>query len=199
SVFLVRKMPLFYAPFFYHSLAKEPRKSGFLIPNLVPRSQRGFMVGVGYYWAISRSYDATYRFQDFTSNAFSHHVDIRGNPRVGTDFNAIIYGVQDRGNPDEGPNPATYSGASIYLVGKSDLGKGWSARGYLNYISSFRFRQQWSESLAEVVGSEIHSVGFINKDWQNYDFDVTFARLENFQSAEVSFTDPKTDQTRSEE
>jgi LPS-assembly protein len=195
SIFLVRGFPLFYAPFFYHSLAKEPRKSGFLIPNFVPRGQRGFMLGLGYYWAISRSYDATYRFQDFTTHAFSHHLDFRGNPRPGTDFNAIVYGVQDRGNPADGPNPATYSGASIYLVGKSDLGNGWTARGYLNYISSFRFRQQWSESLAEVVGSEIHSVGFINKDWQNYDFDITFARLENFQSSEVPFTDPVTQQT----
>ena len=195
SVFLLRKMPLFYAPFFYHSLQKEPRKSGFLIPNLVPRSQRGFMVGLGYYWAISRSYDATYRFQDFTSNAFSHHLDFRGNPRSGTDFNAILYGVQDRGNPADGPNPLKYSGASLYVVGKSDLGDGWTARGYLNYITSFRFRQNWSESLADVVGSEIHSVGFINKDWSNYDFDVTFARLENFQSTEVPFTDPVTQKT----
>jgi len=195
SVFMLRRIPLFYAPFFYHSLAKEPRKSGFLMPNLVPRSQRGFMLGLGYYWAISRSYDATYRFQDFTSNAFSHHLDIRGNPKVGTDFNAIIYGVQDRGNPADGENPQTYSGASIYLVGKSDLGNGWMARGYLNYITSFRFRQQWSESLAEVAGSEIHSVGFINKDWSNYDFSVTFARLENFQSTEVPYIDPKTQES----
>jgi LPS-assembly protein len=195
SVFILKKFPLFYAPFFYHSLAKEPRKSGFLIPNLVPRSQRGFMVGLGYYWAISRSYDATYRFQDFTSNAFSHHLDIRGNPRVGTDFNAIVYGVQDRGNPAAGANPPTYSGASIYVVGKTDLGDGWTARGYLNYISSFRFRQNWSQSFAEVIGSEIHSAGFINKDWSNYDFDVTIARVENFQSAEVPFTDPVTQKT----
>src|SRR5262249_27015183 len=55
SLFLLRRLPLFYTPFFYHSLKKEPRKSGFLIPNLVPHSKRGFMVGVGYYWAISRS------------------------------------------------------------------------------------------------------------------------------------------------
>lgn len=195
SVFLLKRVPLFYAPYFYHSLKKEPRKSGFLIPNIVPRSQRGFMVGVGYYWAISRSYDATYQFQDFTTNAFKHHLDFRGNPRVGTDFNVIAYGVQDRGDPTLGENPPTYSGASVYLVGKSDLGKGWTARGYLNYISSFRFRQQWSESLAEVVGSEIRSVGVINKDWSNYSFDVKAERLQNFQSAEQEFTDPETGKT----
>ena len=83
SVFLLRNIPLFYTPFFYHSLEKEPRKSGFLMPNLVPRSKRGFMVGLGYYWAINRDYDVTYRFQDFTTHAFTHHVDFRGKPRAG--------------------------------------------------------------------------------------------------------------------
>ncbi|HEY2015415.1 MAG TPA: LPS assembly protein LptD, partial [Bryobacteraceae bacterium] len=192
SVFILRKVPIFYLPFFYHSLAKEPRKSGFLFPNFQPRSQRGFMVGLGYYWAINRSYDATYYFQDFTSNAFTHHVDLRGKPRVGTDFDAILYGVQDRGMPGSGPNPPTYSGVSIYVVGKSDLGNGWTVRGYANYISSFRFRQQWSQSYAEVIGSEIHSVGTLNKNWSDYSFDLTFARLQNFQSTEVPFTDPVT-------
>lgn len=193
SIFLLRWMPLFYAPVFYHSLHKEPRKSGFLIPNLVPHSQRGFMVGLGYFWAINRSYDATYRIQDFTTQAFAHHLDFRGNPKPGTEFNAIVYAVQDRGIVG-GTNPPTYSGASIYLVGKSDLGDGWSARGYVNYITSFRFRQEWSESYNEAIGSEIHSIGYVNKDWSTYSFDVLFARLENFESVEIPYTDPKTGQ-----
>ena len=99
SVFILRKMPLFYTPFFYHSLQKNQRKSGFLVPNLVPKSKRGFMVGVGYYWAINRNYDMTYRFQDYTTHALTHHLDFRGKPRDGTDFGAILYGVQDYGQP----------------------------------------------------------------------------------------------------
>ncbi len=194
SVFLLRGIPLFWTPYFYYSKKKEPRKSGFLIPNLVPHSQRGFMIGLGYYWAISQSYDATYRFQDYTSNAFAHHIDFRGKPRENTDFDAIFYGVQDRGQPGV-TNPPTYSGASLYVVGRSDLKDGWIARGFANYTSSFRFRQNWSESLAEVVGSEIHSVGFLEKNWSGYTFDVTASNLQNFQSAEIPVTDPVTNQT----
>jgi LPS-assembly protein len=193
SVFLLRKIPLFYTPFFYHSLEKNPRKSGFLIPNLVPRSKRGFMVGLGYYWAISRDFDATYRFQDFTTHAFTHHVDFRGKPRVGTDFDFIMYGVQDRGQPQpDNPSPPTYSGVNIYAVGRSELGNGWTVRGNVNYISSFRFRQQWSESYTEAINSEIHSVGSIGKSWKSYSFNAVVARLQNFQSAEIQVTDPDT-------
>jgi len=193
--FLVRNIPLFYFPFFYHSLEKEPRKSGFLFPNIVPRSQRGFMIGLGYFWAINRSYDLTYRIQDYTSNAFAHHLDFRGKPAPGTDFDIITYGVQDRGMPGNGPNPPTYSGASVYFVGKSDLGNGWSARGYGNYLTSFNFRQAWSQSYAELIGSEIHSVGNLDKNWKDYTFDVSFARLQNFESGELNFTDPVTGKT----
>ncbi len=193
--FLLRKMPVFYTPYYYHSLEKQPRQSGFLLPSIVPHSQRGFMVGVGYYWAISRSYDATYRLQDFTTQAFTHHLDFRGRPREGTEFNAIFYGVQDRGIAG-GKNPATYSGLSVYVVGKSDLGHGWTAQGFVNHISSFRFRQYWSDSFSESIGSEFHSIATLNKDWSSYTTNFVFARLENFESVEKEQTDPLTGEIR---
>ena len=191
SYFLLRGIPLFYTPFFYHSLHKEPRKSGFLAPNIVPHSQRGFMLGIGYYWAINRSYDLSYVFHDYTSNAFGHQFDFRAKPRPGTDFSAAVYGVQDRsGDPDSGDPPQKYSGASVYAVGHSDLGHGFTARGYGNYISSFRFRSKWSQDFFESIGSEIQAVGVVERKWREYTLDITFARLQNFESLEVPATDP---------
>ncbi len=185
GTFLLHSIPLFYMPYFYHSLQKQPRHSGFLIPNLVPRSQRGLMVGLGYFWAINRSYDLTYLFQDYNTNAFGHNVNFRGKPRVGTDFNLIFYGVQDEGGVI-GPPPATkYSGYSVNMVAHSDLGNGWTANGFVNYISSYGFRQYWSGSYTEAVGSEIHAVGFVDKKWDGYTFDIALSRLENFQNNEV--------------
>ncbi|HEY1340601.1 MAG TPA: LPS assembly protein LptD [Bryobacteraceae bacterium] len=192
ATFLVRRFPLFYAPFFYHSLEREPRKSGFLIPNAGHSSRRGWMVGLGYFWAINRSYDVTYQFQDYTARGLTHHIDFRGKPSEGSDFDAIIYGVQDRGLPDSGNPPQKFSGVSAYVVGRSDLGGGWTARGAINYISSFRFRQEWTESYNEAIGSEIHSVGFVNKNWSSYTFDGIFERMQNFQRSEIPVADPVT-------
>ena len=96
-VSLCATMPLFYTPFFYHSLEKEPRKSGFLLPLIGHSSRRGWMVHAGYFWAINRSYDLTYRAQYYTTRGLVHHVDFRGKPRAGTDYDVIVYGVQDRG------------------------------------------------------------------------------------------------------
>ena len=186
STFLVRSMPLFYTPFFYHSLEKEPRHSGFLLPLMGHSSSRGWMVHAGYFWAINRSYDLTYRAQYYTTRGLVHHVDFRGKPRPGTDYDIIMTGVQDKGVPNSGNPPQKFSGVSLLAVGQSDLGNGWTARANVNYITSFRFRQEWSESYSDIVGSEIHSVGFINKNWSDYTVDVIFARLQNFQSSEIN-------------
>lgn len=191
AVFHIRGLPLFFAPFFYKSLEKEPRKSGFLIPNVGNSSQRGEMVGLGYFWAINRSFDLTYRTQYFTTRGITNHFDFRGKPRPGTDYDAIIYGVEDRGI-EQGGVLQKYGGVSVSIAGKSDLGDGWTARGAVNYITSFRFRQNWSESFNEAIGSEVQSVGFLNKNWSNYTLNIIGARLENFQSSEIQTINPIT-------
>jgi LPS-assembly protein len=195
STYFLRKVPVFYFPLpFYRPLRKEPRKSGFLLPNIVPRSQRGFMIGVGYYWAINRSYDLTYRFQDFNTNALKHNIDFRGKPTAKSDFNFILYGVNDMGGDPRTGDASTgeprqrYSGLNIYFTGRIDLGGGWTAAGQVNYVSSFRFRQEWSESFNEAIGSEMHSDGFLNKDFDTYTFDVVASRIENFQQTEIQTT-----------
>ena len=195
SVFWVRRLPIFYAPYFYKSLEKEPRRSGFLFPNVGNAANRGFMLGVGYFWAINRSYDALYHITEYTSRGEAHHLELRGKPGPRTDFDAIIYGVDDR---LAGPGPEgtkQYSGYTITATGRADLGDGWYARGSINYISSFSFRQDWSESINEAVSSEVHSVGFVDKDWSRYSLSVVAARLEDFQSAELPVTNLATGTT----
>ena len=88
--------------------------------------------------------------------------------------------------PDSGTPPQKFSGLSLLAVGQSDLGKGWTARANINYITSFRFRQEWSESYSDIIGSEIHSVGFVNKNWSTFTVNAIFARLQNFQSSEIN-------------
>jgi LPS-assembly protein len=192
GIFLLRGIPLFYAPFFYHSLQKEPRKSGFLMPTIGHSSLGGFMVGAGYFWAINRSYDVTYRVLDYLSRGYSHYADFRGKPREGTDYDLIMNGVQDRGAPNSGNPPQKYSGLSLYGVAHSDLGDGWTANAQINYITSFRYRQNWSLTYNEVIGSELDSTGFVNKNWSTFTLDGIVDRLENYLDQEKPETNPVT-------
>ncbi|MDX2151528.1 MAG: LPS assembly protein LptD [Bryobacteraceae bacterium] len=185
SIFRLRGVPLFYAPVFYKSLERMPRKSGFLTPTFGTSSRRGFMAGGGYYWAINRSYDAQYRGQIFTQRGFAHTVDLRGKPRQGSDFNAFLYGVNDRGRlREDGTRDRPASGFIFTFDGRSELGKGWQARGAVNYLTSFRFRQEFTESFNEAIFTEVNSIGFITKHWSTYGFNAVFSRNENIQSNE---------------
>ena len=177
SWFYVKEIPIFYTPYFYKSLEKQPRRSGLLIPNIGNSSLRGKTVGVGYFWAINRSYDLTYRGLAYSQAGFGHQVDFKGVVNQHTSFDVSLYGIAGSSSPSTSPN-----GFVLSVEGKSDLGKGWEARGDLKYLSSFAFRQQFTQSFDEAVSSETHSVGYITKHWSDYGFSLVAERNVNFQS-----------------
>jgi len=184
AMFRLRGVPLFYFPYFYKSLEKQPRRSGFLTPSFGNSSRFGQMIGVGYYWAINRSYDLTYRPQYFTARGLSHNVEFRGKPRKGSDFDFSLFGVDDKGLLLDDGRRIKQGGYSLRFDGKSELGKGWRAQGTVNYLSAFIFRQAFTQSFNEAIFSEVNSVGFIEKQWRGNNVQVVFARSQNFQTTE---------------
>ncbi len=184
ATFRLRGIPLLYAPVFYKSLARLPRQSGFLTPNIGNSSRRGKMMGVGYYWAFHRSYDLMYRTLYFTQRGLAHHAELRGKPRQGTEFNAVLYGVNDRGLKLESGERRKEGGLSFSMEAQSRLGYGFEGRAEVNYLSSLTFRQAFTESFNEAIFSEVHSIGFLGKHWSSYGLNLVFQRLENFQSVQ---------------
>lgn len=202
GVLRIRSIPVLYAPWFYKSLKEGERRSGLLTPNIGNSNRRGQMVGMGYYWAFARNYDAMYRAQYFTTRGLAHQVDFRGKPTQKSDFNFSLYGVNDRGLPINQTvfvadparpgelTPVTQqtrfkaSGTNITSRGQTALPKGFYARGELNYLSSLRFRQEFSESIAEAIAPEIQSVGVVAKDWSSFHFSAAFTRLQNFRTTD---------------
>ncbi len=182
SLFMLRRVPIFYSPRFYKSLERAPRQSGFLTPNLTNSNRRGITFGAGYYWAINRSYDATYRAQWFTQRGVAHNIDFRGKPTQKTEYNFTLYGVNDRGQLlDNGTRATPASGVLMKLGGRSELAHGFRVRGEFNYLSSFEFRQTFTESFFEAIYSEVHSQGAISKYWGPYAFSIAASRIETFQ------------------
>ena len=183
SLFRLKGVPLFFTPYFYKSLEKLPRRSGFLMPNLGNSSRRGLMVGLGYYWAMSRSYDLTYRSQYFTQRGFAHLADFRGKPTQKSDFNLLVFGVNDKGRLlENGMRGVKEGGVSVNFIGKIDLGRGWTGVAQYNYLSSFRFRQAFTETFNEAVFSEVASAAVISKHRNGYGINAIFQSVDNFQS-----------------
>jgi len=176
AVFFVRWIPIFYAPAFYKSLERNPRESGFLSPNIGNSSRFGQMFGIGYYWAISPSADLLYRAQYFTEAGLASNFTYREKVKPGTDFSVNVFGVNDQGSTGRLATP----GYLIDSKGRSDLGRGWTLGGEINYLSSFQFRQQFSESFHEAIFNESHSVGYVTKHEGTWGINVAADRIQTF-------------------
>ncbi len=180
AVYHLLGVPVFYFPFFEKSLKTEARRSGFLTPNFGHSSTRGFLFGMGYYQTLGRSMDVSYVLQDFSSRGYAHDLNFRGRPTQNSDFNLIFYGVQDRGIQQNGTVILKAPGYSVTGTGKIEFGNGWVARGSVDYISSYLFHQQFTDSFTQAIFSETHSAGYLEKHFKSYTFDVSASRTENF-------------------
>jgi len=181
SWFKLRGVPMLYAPMFYKDLSSGARRSGFLTPNIGNSNRRGLMFGVGYFWAINRSYDVMYRPQYFTQRGLAHTVDFRGKPTQNSDFNAYVYGINDRGELQPDGTRVKQGGYLVSVQGKAALPMGFYARGTVNYLSNFLFRQTFTESFNEATASEANSVIYATKNWSMHHLTAVYTRQENFQ------------------
>lgn len=177
SVMYLKAVPIFYFPVFRKSLETQPRKSGFLTPNIGNSSQRGQTVGLGYFWAINRSTDLTYRTQYYTKRGFAHQADFTGFVNSRTTFDVSLFGL--------GGNAAQKAegGYVLSAEGKSVLGRGWEGRGELRQISSLGFRQSFTQSFTEGINSSTQSLGFLTKHWRDFAINFVAQRNVNYQTA----------------
>ncbi|HTW64024.1 MAG TPA: LPS assembly protein LptD [Bryobacteraceae bacterium] len=182
AIFRVKKVPIFYFPIYYKSLKRLPRQSGFLTPNIGHSSVYGEMFGLGYYWAISRSYDLLYRLQYFTLRGPANTLEMRGKVTPGTDFSMTLYAVEDRGVDIGNDVIQKQGGEDLSFDGRSDLGDGWLARVHVDYLSSYLFRLAFSQSFHDTIFSETHSIGVVSKHWSSFNFDVAATRDEEYEN-----------------
>ena len=181
AVFHLKQLPLFYLPAFYKSLKRLPRKSGFLTPSFGRSSFYGEFFGLGYYWAINRSYDFLYDGVYYSKRGLASTVDFRGKVTPGTDFGFHLYGVNDRGIDIGNGVIQKQGGYQFTFDSRSDLGDGWEYRGQINYLSSFLFRQSFSQNFNNAIFSEARSDLFVTKHWDSYAFTVVAERIEDFE------------------
>ena len=173
TLFRLKRVPLLYLPFFYRPLGKNPRASGFLTPNIGHSSLFGFMVGGGYYWAMSRSYDMTGTVQYFTARGPAFRYDFRGKPNEVTDFNVNLYGVDDRGLPQANGKVQKQGGLEIQVTGRTQILEFNGVLDY-NYLSSYLFREAFGYGFSSTIWSQNNSIGFLQRHFKDETYTLNF-------------------------
>ena len=179
STFRIKKIPLFYFPVAGHPVNKAGRESGFLVPNFGASSRKGTIIGDSFFWAINRSVDATLGAEYYSSRGWAQHGEFRARPTDNSTIHATYFGVLDRGY---GPQKIDQGGQDIKLDAETILP--WNIRSVanVNYLSSFVFRAAFTEQFSQAVNSEVKSLLFFSKDYNDYFFNASASRYQNFQS-----------------
>jgi LPS-assembly protein len=87
-------VPLLWTPYLIWPALRD-RASGFLIPGFGYNSNRGGYLGMSYYWAISRSADATFSGDFYTKKYYGLGAELRARPSEGTRFEGTYYTIYD--------------------------------------------------------------------------------------------------------
>jgi LPS-assembly protein len=196
AVFRFLGIPIFYFPIVADSLAREPRQTGFLLPHVGTSSQKGFIIGDGFFWAINPSADLMLGVEEYTSRGLAERGSFRAKPSQNADFTVDYFGVNDKykGYTEQyDPVSNTYNKVSLAAPGESihgygrddDIGDGFRAVATVDYVNTMAFRLTWSSNYTEAVSSEAVQSGFLSKNWDAYSFNVDAERYENFLSTQL--------------
>lgn len=181
GILRLKGVPMFYLPIYSKSLERVPRQSGFLTPNIGNSSRFGFVFGQGYYWAINRSYDATVHGTLYADRGYASQLSFRGRPTSRSNFNAVFFGVKDRGALLSTGERYKQGGSSFSIDGTAQLPGGFRGVADVNYLSSLEFRQTFTQTFEEAVASQVRSTGFVTKNFSSYSINAALSRDENFQ------------------
>ena len=181
-VFRFLGVPIFYFPIVADSIAREPRHTGFLLPHIGNSTQKGYIVGDGFFWAINPSADLMLGVEDYSKRGLAERGEFRAKPSQNADFTIQYFGVNDKYSNVSLRAP----GESIHAIGKDDdIGGGFRAVANVDYVNTMAFRLTWSSTYTEAVSSEAVQSGFISKDWNAYSFNFSAERYEDFLSTQL--------------
>ena len=185
--FRVRKAPLIYLPYMLWP-AQSSRVSGFLTPKPGFSSRRGPSLGLAYFWAINRSYDATF------------NVDLYAGAPSGADqaFSTEAFwglGTEFRYRPSEG-TAGEFDG---YLIDDTESGeRRWRMRwnhqsrdlpggfrGVVRFedVSDFNFFRDFERRVDRNSMRQLYSTAFFSGNWGNQSLNLQFDQRKTFISA----------------
>jgi len=76
-LFRVKDVPAFYIPYFVYPIQRDQRSTGLLFPHFGQSAVRGFDIGSGFFWAMSRSLDQTFYLDHYSKFGYGFGHEFR--------------------------------------------------------------------------------------------------------------------------
>ncbi len=157
ATFRLLNVPIFFLPYVTHPTDPDQRQSGILIPTIGQSTTKGFIVGEQIYLVLNRWADLTIGADYYSSVGWAQmgNLRVRG-PNI--DFATLRYsGVLDRrlGTANQG-------GEEVVLAGRHDFDAHTRAATNIDYLSSYVYREAFSENFNQAVTSDIVSTAYLS-------------------------------------
>jgi len=161
--FEVAGVPVFYTPYWQHSLR---RKSGFLLPDFASSRSRGTEYALPYYWAPSKNWDATITPRWMTARGLMGEVELR---HVSTQGSEKIQWAGLRDTLTQGYRQ------HIQTNIEQTLPAGWQLHANVNHVSDRNFLSDFS------LSSTVNTTRYLSSDvgigWQGEQGDLSLTTL----------------------
>jgi LPS-assembly protein len=192
AILRVKGVPVMYLPAFYYPVQDDDRATGFLIPVYGSSTIRGQAISNAFFWAISRSQDATFMHDWYskTGQGFGseYRYELGGGNRGNAAFNLLNEHTADYKQSD-GSVRSTQASRSFLMRGglSQALGAGLHARANVNYTSSLAVQQRYQQDILQTSNRTRNIGGNLTGNWQEYVMSATFEKNDTFYD-EDSFT-----------
>ncbi len=157
STFRLLNVPVLFLPYVTHPADADERQSGLLIPTFGESSTKGIVIGEEVYVVLNRSADLTVGTEYYSSIGFAENATFhfRG---PGTDFATAHYSqVLDRR-----PAAENQGGEEVLLAGRYNLTDRTRMATNIDYLSSYTYREAFSDSFNLAVTSDIVSTAYVS-------------------------------------
>ena len=182
TVFRVMDVPLVYLPYVTHPVGGDERQTGFMIPVIGQSSTKGLVLGEQIYVVLGRSADMTVGAEYFSRRGWQQSATFRYRG-LGNNFALAHYsGLLDRGY-FTGGQYVNQGGEDVVFSGRYDWTKQTRLVADLEYLSSYPYRQAFTENFNQAVSSDILSVGYAVHQVDGYSWSLWADRYQGLKRA----------------
>ncbi len=164
----LKSLPVFYAPFLYYPIDEQGRATGFLLPQIGNSSLKGFIFDQGFFWAISRSMDATFTYERFSEVGNGGSAEYRYIASEASRGEVHTFVLNDSEN---GQRDYTIVGSA-----NQELPGGFRAVARVDFFSSFDFQQSFQENYDRATQRSKRASATISKAFKQYNLRVLLDR-----------------------
>ena len=152
SLFRVKGIPVLYLPVFYYPINDEDRSTGLLIPTYGTSTIRGQTISNAFFWAISRSMDATLLHDWYSRTGQGLGGEYRYVTSPGSEGQLRFYNLREHEaeySDGAGSVVTTPERRSYEVRGTMSqrLGRKFRARGRADYFSDITVQQTYNQNI----------------------------------------------------